>query len=222
MDKDITYKDIAKIIKGEIDLPDEFHEEAAQYNYNLINPNDLLNKNIDDYIKLPEGTRIELIDGRFYNMAAPTLLHQEITGYVFNSFFNHIMSNKGPCKTFISPVDVQLDKDDKTVVQPDVIIVCNKDKLKNNKLVYGAPDLVVEVLSPSNFMMDLIVKKRKYKAAGVQEYWVIVPEDRKTIVHKFIDNTDEEILYNFNEEVPVGIWNDECKVLLGDLELDYE
>ena len=83
---------------------------------------------LKDYLELPEDQRVELIDGVFYDMAAPTTIHQSIAGYLHKKFLDHVLEHKGPCFPFISPVDVQLDSDDKTVIQPDVLVVCDRSK----------------------------------------------------------------------------------------------
>ena len=101
-----------------------------------------------DYYALPEDQRVELIDGYFYDMTAPVPLHQLIAGEVYRQIANYIMDHDGDCIPLISPVDVQLDCDEKTMVQPDVIILCDRDKMKD-KNIYGAPEFVLEVLSPS-------------------------------------------------------------------------
>ena len=194
----------------------EVHEKYA---YNVKSPinktNNYDNKDINDYLALPEGTRIELIDGKFYDMAAPTTPHQDIAGLIYYCFFSHILKNKGNCKTYISPIDVQLDRDDKTMVQPDVVIVCDRNNITKPRIV-GAPDLVVEVLSPSNFMMDTVIKLHKYNNAGVREYWIIVPDERKTVVYKLENSINDMLIYNFDDEVPVGIWDGKCTVRISD------
>nr|MCR5103690.1 Uma2 family endonuclease [Eubacterium sp.] len=162
------------------------------------------------YMKLPEGARIEMIDGTFYDMAAPTTIHQDISGIIYFKFQEYIMKNRGNCKTYIAPTDVQLDRDEKTVVQPDIFVVCNRDQITKER-VLGAPDLVVEVLSPSNFLMDLVIKFKKYKNAGVREYWVIVPEEKQVIVYRF-DICDDPEIYTFDDKVPVGIWDGKCEI----------
>ena len=132
---------------------------------------------LKDYLELPEDQRVELIDGVFYDMAAPTTIHQSIAGYLHKKFLDHVLEHKGPCFPFISPVDVQLDCDDKTVIQPDVLVVCDRSKYRNGR-VFGAPDLVVEVLSPSSRKKDMQIKLNKYYNAGVREYWIIDPEKK--------------------------------------------
>lgn len=173
------------------------------------------NKTLDDYLALPEGTRIELIDGRFYDMAAPTMIHQRITLELGRLFSNYVEKNNGQCIPFISPADVQIDMDDKTMVQPDVFIVCDRNKITKARLV-GAPDLIVEVVSPSNAYMDLTIKNAKYKHAGVREYWNILPEDKVVLVYRF-EESDIPVQYTFADVVPVGIWNDECKIDFKDI-----
>ncbi len=173
-------------------------------------PGTVGDKNLEDYMALPEGSRIELIDGRFYNMAAATFVHQRIALMICNEFENFVNENGGQCIPSIAPTDVQLDCDDKTVVQPDVLIVCDRNKISKERVV-GAPNLVVEVLSPSKCYMDLFIKLKKYKKAGVQEYWIIFPNEKRTIVYKF-DESDEPTEYTFEDKVPVGIWQDRCEV----------
>ncbi|MBR4780591.1 MAG: Uma2 family endonuclease [Lachnospiraceae bacterium] len=168
-------------------------------------------KTLEDYLALPEGVRVELIDGVFYDMAAPLLIHQSISGCIFNKLFNYIHSNKGQCVPFIAPTDVQLDRDDKTVVEPDVLVVCDRDKLKKGARVFGAPDFIVEVLSPSNMHHDMVRKLKKYKKAGVKEYWIIDPVELSILVYDFT-KSDFPTEYSFDDEVPVGIWDGKCKV----------
>ena len=167
-------------------------------------------KTIDDYIALPEGTRVELIDGKFYNMAAPTTIHQRIAPEIWRILKNHIQSNNGPCIPFIAPTDVQLDCDNKTMVQPDVFIVCDRSKLTKARIV-GAPDFVVEIASPGNTFMDVTIKLFKYKNAGVREYWIVFPDDKGIVVYD-LEKGFEPKIYSFDDKVPVGIWNGECEV----------
>ena len=107
-------------------------------------------KTLEDYLALPEGVRVELIDGVFYDMAAPSSPHTYVAADIREIFKAYIKANKGQCVPFAAPIDVQLDCDDKTVVQPDAMIICDRSKITKPRIV-GAPDLVVEVLSPSNW-----------------------------------------------------------------------
>ncbi len=160
-------------------------------------------KTTKDYLSLPEGERKELIDGVFYNMASPILIHQRIAALIYSIFENSIKANNGKCIPFIAPVEVQLDCDDKTIVQPDVFIVCNRDKITKKRL-FGAPHLIIEVLSESNWYMDMVIKRDKYKKAGVREYWVIIPDKLSIQVYIF-EKSDASKTYTFNDKIPVGI-----------------
>jgi Uma2 family endonuclease len=172
---------------------------------------------LEDYLKLPDEQRVELIDGVFYDMAAPTTVHQSIAGFLYKKFLDFVMENKGPCFPFISPVDVQLDCDDKTVVQPDVLVVCDRSKYRNGR-VFGAPDLVVEVLSPSSRKKDMQIKLAKYYNAGVREYWIIDPE-KKLLVQYDMEHLELPVVYNADMEIPVLIWDGTCRI---DLKEMYE
>ena len=167
-------------------------------------------KTIEDYLKLPEGTRIELIDGVFYDMAATTIAHQGIIAEVANVLENYVDANNENCINLVGPVDVQLDKDDKTMVQPDILIICDRTKITKTRLI-GTPDFVIEVLSPLNWYNDMVRKLIKYKNAGVREYWIIMPENRKVLVYYFA-KSDLPTEYTFSDEIPVNIWEGKCKI----------
>ncbi len=167
-------------------------------------------KTIDDYLKLPEGVRVELIDGVFYDMAAPTTVHQMIAQSISSILLNYIKDNKGKCVPFIAPTDVQLDCDDKTIVQPDVLVVCDRKKITKPRIV-GAPDLVIEVLSESNWYNDVFRKYKKYQNAGVREYWIVFPDQLKIQVYNF-EKKLEAVEYTFKDKVPVVIWDGKCVV----------
>ena len=165
---------------------------------------------LDDYLALPDDLRVELIDGIFYDMAAPTSGHQAIGGYIHKLLLDHVIAKGGKCLPLMSPLDVQLDQDDYTVVQPDVVIVCDRKKFRNGR-VFGAPDFVAEVLSPSTRKKDMFLKLKKYCDAGVREYWMIDPL-RKAVVVYDLENEGLPALYGFEDQVPVRIWNGECVI----------
>lgn len=137
---------------------------------------------IEDYFNLPDDERKELIDGVFYDMATPINIHQEIVGQVFFEIKSYIQKKKGPCRVVVSPSAVQLDCDNKTMVEPDVYIVCRKEQIKRFGN-YGAPAFVLEVLSPSTRKKDMGIKLAKYMNAGVREYWAIDPDKRLLITY---------------------------------------
>ena len=173
---------------------------------------------IEDYYALPDERRVELINGVFYDMAAPDTVHQAISVYISNIFFNHIRENHGTCRVFCAPLDVQLNKDDKTVVQPDILVLCTKEK-DRKKLIFGAPDLVIEILSDSTRGRDLVLKLNKYCEAGVREYWAVDPRNRAVTVFTFQEEI-EAVTYDACACVPVGIWGGRCVIDLAEL-FDY-
>ena len=169
---------------------------------------------LEDYYALPEDKRYELIDGVLYEMTVPTTVHQIIALQMCYQIERLIEEREGNCMTYIAPVDVQLDCDDKTMVEPDVIILCDRSK-DINRCIYGAPDFVAEVLSKSTRRKDIGVKTYKYSNAGVREYWMIDPKDMKVIVYTFAQNDDAEdtvSIFEFQDKIPVGIYNGELKI----------
>ncbi len=144
-----------------------------------------------DYCSWPDDVRYELIDGVAYAMSpAPTRTHQNLTGELFRQIATALKGK--PCQPFVAPFDVRLphtdEADDKvdTVVQPDVLVVCDEAKL-DERGVRGAPDWVAEVLSPSSAKRDLIVKLALYERSGVREYWLLHPTDRLVTVYRLVD-----------------------------------
>lgn len=165
---------------------------------------------IDDYLALPDDKRYELIDGVLYEMSAPTSNHQDLVTYLGHLFWSCVEKHNLPCHPFCSPLDIQLDRDNKTMVQPDVIVVCDP-KQNIGKRIFGAPDFVAEVLSPSTRSRDLFLKLNKYRHAGVREYWLIDP-DKQTVVVYLFDKGDEMNTYTFDDEIPVSISEGVCTV----------
>ena len=163
----------------------------------------------EDYTKFPnDGTRWELIDGVPYAMASPTWRHQAVLGLLYWKLQTHLQMHE-KCKVIIAPFDVKLnaDKGDDTVVQPDLIVVCDPKKIKKN-FMEGAPDLVIEVLSPSTAKHDLRVKFAKYREAGVKEVWFV---DVDGVISTYRLNVTGEYdgnIYGAEDEIPVGILTD--------------
>lgn len=146
-----------------------------------------------DYLTWPDDVRYELIDGVAYLMTpAPTLEHQDIAGEIYRQLANTLEGK--PCRPYIAPVDVRLpkgneaDKDIDTVVQPDVLVVCDPGKL-DRRGVRGAPDFVVEVLSPSSAYHDHKRKREVYERAGVREYWLVDPVERLIHIYRLGDQS---------------------------------
>ena len=133
---------------------------------------------IDDIYLLPDGERAELIDGRIYFMDPPKIVHQKLAGELFFQLRSHIEERRGECQVLFSPVGVKLECDDKTLLEPDVIVVCDREKLHEDAC-YGAPDLVIEILSPSTQRHDRIIKFNLYQQAGVREYWIVDPRNKE-------------------------------------------
>ena len=144
-----------------------------------------------EYLHWPDDVRYELIDGEARMMApAPTADHQDIVGEIYYQLRQALEG--APCRVFIAPFDVRLPRGNEadeavdTVVQPDVLLVCDPAKI-DRRGVRGAPDWVVEVLSPSTAAHDQIAKRRVYERAGVREYWLVHPTDRTVTVYLLKD-----------------------------------
>lgn len=165
---------------------------------------------LEDYYALPDDRRAELIDGVIYDMTAPAWSHQDIAGEIFHQLKKYKEENKLDCFPGIAPIDVQLDRDNRTMVQPDVIILCDK-RLNRNRVVYGAPEFVLEVLSPSTRSKDQLIKLNKYYNAGCKEVWIVDPESRNIMVYDFTSDRWPDI-YTFDDEVPVAISGGKCRI----------
>ena len=160
---------------------------------------------IDDIYNLPEGTRAELIDGQIYYMAPPSRIHQEISGTLYRKIANYIESKKGSCKVYIAPFAVFLNENDTNYVEPDISVICDKNKL-TDKGCTGAPDWIIEIGSPGSRRMDYFIKLFKYRSAGVREYWIVDPAKNRVTVWNFeTDNTDD---FTFSDQVKAGIYSD--------------
>lgn len=167
---------------------------------------------LEDYLALPDDQRVELIDGVIYDMGSPTSPHQLIGGEVFRQIANYIRSKKGSCIPFIAPADVQLDCDNRTIVQPDVMIVCDRSKI-NRARIFGAPDFVLEVLSPSTRNKDIFIKSMKYLQAGVKEYWMADPMHKTVLTYDMRTENDTKMqLYTFEDKVPLALYEGELVI----------
>ena len=160
---------------------------------------------IDDIYALPDGERAELIDGRIYNMAPPSRTHQRIVTELCTIINNYIKSKHGSCEVDISPFAVFLNEDDRNYVEPDISVICDPGKL-TEKGCNGAPDWVIEVVSPGSRQMDYYTKLFKYRTAGVREYWIVDPQKNRITVYNFETANTED--YTFADSVKSGIYPD--------------
>ena len=199
----------AKLLGKTFPSPDGMvRESAGQYGSALPKRSKCT---IDDYYALPDDQRAELIDGHFYDMGAPTVIHQMLLARLQYLFMECIERHEMPCIALQSPCDVRLDKDNYTMVQPDLMVVCHG--FDTNAIRYeGAPDLVVEVLSPSSRMKDMVLKLHKYQRAGVREYWIVDPKNQTVTVHNFTDPNYDPQKYTFADKIPVGISDGQCSI----------
>lgn len=158
----------------------------------------------EDYWALPEGVRAELIDGELWDLASPSRAHQEIVQELSRDLGNFIASHHGACKVYPAPFAVNLFGDESTFVEPDISAICDRGKL-SDRGCEGAPDFVVEVVSPSNPDMDYVSKLSLYRRAGVREYWICDPQRRSTFVYRFGEVTEFSIV-PFAEPVPSAVF----------------
>ena len=161
----------------------------------------------EDYYNLPENVRAELIDGQIYYMAAPSRVHQKILNAVNNTIFNYIRSKDGLCEVYPAPFAVKLfSEDDKNVVEPDISVICDPNKLTDRGCT-GAPDWIVEIISPSNSSHDYIRKLNLYADAGVREYWIVNPIDQSVWVYFLEQDKFKATAYAFQDKIKVNIFD---------------
>lgn len=158
----------------------------------------------EDYWNLPEGERAELIDGKFYDMAPPSRIHQRLVSKLTSVIDQYITNHHGNCQVYPAPFAVNLDTEDRDWVEPDVSVICDPNKL-TDRGCSGAPDLIFEVVSPSSRRMDYNQKNALYANAGVREYWIVDPVKERVTVYRFEDDAAPTI-YTFDQEIPVGIY----------------
>ena len=180
----------------------EVNEAARAYTY-------------EDYLNRDDETRFELIDGVIYMMATPNQAHQEVSGELYLQLANFLKIK--PCKVFYSPFGVRLNAatGDNTILEPDLFVVCDMSKL-DGKSCNGAPDMVIEILSPSTSKKDRTIKFNKYLQAGVRELWYVDPTD-KTVSVCILKNGEYTIkAYDNTETVPVHVLEG-CTIVLSEV-----
>lgn len=211
--------DYRDLIREEQADPGEMVREAAEemlYRKKLLEKGPDPNKvyTIEDFRALPEGFRAELVDGKLIFLESPNTMHQEIVGEMHLAVGNYIKANKGGCKVFVAPYDVYLKDDDSRVLEPDLIVVCDRNKIRERGC-HGAPDWVVEVASPSTRKRDLGQKLFLYREAGVREYWLINPTNRTVIVYVF-ELGEDASFYTFDDEIRSHVFPD-LRIRLSDV-----
>lgn len=161
---------------------------------------------LEQYEMLPENTRAEVFDGVLYNMSSPSQTHQTLLTELLVLIRSYIKAKNGKCTVFPAPFDVKLNDSPLTLVQPDIMIVCDKNKL-DGKRCNGAPDFIIEIVSPENPADDYIKKLYYYKTYGVREYWIVDPQRKSVTVYSFEKNV-LSVPYTFDSVIKVGIYDD--------------
>ena len=166
---------------------------------------------LEDYYALPDEVRVELIDGVFYDMGAPSVIHQKILGELYILFRECADAHGQECDVFLAPCDVRLDRDDHTMIQPDLLVMCGPYDV-DGKRIEGAPDLVLEILSPSTRAKDMLLKLHKYQHAGVKEYWIVDPDRSMVLVYDLQGEEYYPERYGFDAVIPVRISGGACAI----------
>lgn len=161
---------------------------------------------LKDIYALPDGERAELIDGRIYSMATPNRIHQKILMELCFILNNYVKVQQGSCEVYPAPFAVFIGKDDKNYVEPDISVICDKSKL-TDKGCHGAPDFIIEIVSPSSRKMDYTTKNALYSDFGVREYWIVDPVKERTTVYRYEEDAAPMIV-PFSVPITVGIYQD--------------
>ena len=160
---------------------------------------------LEDIYSLPDNTRAELVDGHIYYMAPPSRKHQRLLLSLSRAIAAYIDQKGGNCEIDIAPFAVFLNQDAKNYVEPDICVICDNNKLTDNGCV-GAPDWIIEIVSPSSHRMDYYTKLFKYRTAGVREYWIVDPDKNRILVYNFEQENVEE--HSFHDIIKAGIYDD--------------
>lgn len=160
---------------------------------------------IDDIYNLPDGQRAELIDGELYMLATPNRIHQRLVKDFTFLIEEYIRRKNGECEVYPAPFAVFLNANNEIYLEPDISVICDKDKLTDEGCK-GTPDWIIEIVSPSSRSLDYNKKLLKYGMAGVREYWIVDPMKQRITVYNFQHDTVEE--YSFSDKVKAGIYED--------------
>lgn len=167
---------------------------------------------LEQYEKLPENVRVEIFEDIAYDMAGASSTHQRISMRLSTILNNYIMEKDGKCEVFHAPYDVKLSDDPLTIVQPDIMVICDPEKI-DEKRCNGAPDFIIEIVSPGNPENDYVRKLYYYEKSGVREYWIVDPERKIVTVNDFAHGV-LSVQHDFSETVKVNIYED--------LEIDFK
>ena len=177
-------------------------QEAKQYTY-------------ADFLGWDENARAELVDGEVVMLGAPSTNHQGVLTELLFQIRNYLEGK--PCRVFVSPYAVRLNPQenngDDTVLEPDLVVICDSAKIEKHGC-RGAPDMIVEIISPSSASYDRVVKFRKYQQGKVREYWIVDPETKTVQVCVLNENGYLVTIYDHNESVPVAALPG-CTIALG-------
>ncbi|MBQ9065474.1 MAG: Uma2 family endonuclease [Blautia sp.] len=155
---------------------------------------------INDIMQFPEDVRIELADGQIYNMAPPSRIHQKLSGVLFNTIFSHISAEEKDCEIYAAPFGVFLD--DLNYFEPDLSVICDRSRL-SDRGCEGAPDWIIEIVSPSTQHMDYMIKLLKYRSAGVHLYWIVNPATKTVSVYDFQNSQTAQ--FSFSDYITVSL-----------------
>ena len=161
---------------------------------------------LEQYEMLPEEKRFEVFDGVIYDMASPSQVHQALSMQLSTLINTYILRKKGSCSVFTAPFDVKLSDQPLTMVQPDIMVICDRDKL-DGKRCNGAPDFIIEIVSPGNPSDDYIRKLYYYKMYGVREYWIVDPK-RKLVTVNYFEGNLYNVQYSFDAMIKINIYED--------------
>ncbi|MCD7865318.1 MAG: Uma2 family endonuclease [Clostridiales bacterium] len=161
---------------------------------------------LEQYEAFPEDARIEIFEGVAYDMAGPSESHQTISTELTTILNTYIRQKNGSCRVFHAPFDVKLNDRPLTIVQPDLMVICDRDKL-DGKRCNGAPDFIIEIVSPGNASDDYIRKLYYYKNYGVREYWIVDPR-RKIVTVNYFEGDIVSVQYSFDSIIKVNIYKD--------------
>ena len=179
----------------------ELHESAKA----MYAPQDGVRYTYDAFSTWADNHQWELIDGTPHAMTVPSIAHQDISRGLFRQLDRFLIGH--PCRVYAAPLGVRLNADssDDTVVQPDLLVVCDRSKLSDGKSCKGAPDLIIEILSPSTARHDRMVKFNLYRFAGVQEFWIVDPDTRLVEAYVLVGGEYKLQKYADTDHAPVHV-----------------